>query len=230
MKKPTEPTTQEALTAADLQEGDLTRSRLLEAGAEVFAEQGFRRATIRDIVARAGANVAAVSYHFGDKQGLYLAALRHWLSFAAAAYPADEGLGEGATPEQRLRAFIRSFLHRLLADGPSAWAGRLMGWEMIDPTDAAGEVLAEVVRPMADRLRSIVRDLIGPAAASDEQTVGFCIFSVVGQCVFYRHAEPMIRRLFPHHKLTTAGIDELAGHITGLCLAGFREYAEGGTP
>jgi hypothetical protein len=108
-----------------------------------------------------------------------------------------------------------------------------MGWEMINPTDAAGEVLAEVVRPMARLLESIVRDLIGPAAAADEQTLRFCLFSVVGQCVFYRHAEPMIRRLFPGHKLSPADIDQLAGHITGVCLAGFREYVEkapGGKP
>ena len=50
-----------------------TRQRLLEAGLEVFARDGFRGATIERICRRAGANIAAAHYHFGDKRRLYAA-------------------------------------------------------------------------------------------------------------------------------------------------------------
>jgi len=50
-----------------------TRRRLLEAAVEVFAEDGFRNATIERICRRARANIAAAHYYFGDKQGLYTA-------------------------------------------------------------------------------------------------------------------------------------------------------------
>ncbi|HEY2735401.1 MAG TPA: TetR family transcriptional regulator, partial [Polyangiales bacterium] len=48
-----------------------TRDRLIEVALELFAERGFRNVTVRDISQRAHANLAAISYHFGDKLGLY---------------------------------------------------------------------------------------------------------------------------------------------------------------
>ena len=54
---------------------DTTRERIADAAGEIFAERGFDGTTVRDICQRAGANIAAVNYYFGDKQRLYLEAL-----------------------------------------------------------------------------------------------------------------------------------------------------------
>ena len=54
---------------------DDTKTRLLEAAGEEFAEKGFEGATIRSIIERAKANIAAVNYHFGDKERLYIQAV-----------------------------------------------------------------------------------------------------------------------------------------------------------
>ncbi|MCU1343136.1 MAG: transcriptional regulator, TetR family, partial [Candidatus Acidoferrum typicum] len=55
---------------------DPTREKLLEVAEHVFADRGYQAATIREICVRAGANVAAVNYHFGDKLGLYTEVLQ----------------------------------------------------------------------------------------------------------------------------------------------------------
>jgi len=81
-----------------------TRTRLLEAAREVFAAHGFQGATVREICRRAEANVAAVNYHFGSKDELLAEALNfNALKALQAAHP-------GATPEVRLRLFIRDFM------------------------------------------------------------------------------------------------------------------------
>jgi AcrR family transcriptional regulator len=61
-------------TSTDLASG--TEKRLLEATGAIFAEHGYRSATVRQICEKARANIAAVNYHFGDKEGLYRAVLR----------------------------------------------------------------------------------------------------------------------------------------------------------
>lgn len=48
-----------------------TRQRIIETSLRLFGEHGFKGVSVRDISAAAGVNVAAVSYHFGSKQGLY---------------------------------------------------------------------------------------------------------------------------------------------------------------
>src|SRR4030095_6599746 len=53
-----------------------TRARVLRAATELFAERGFHGTTIRDVAARAGANVASGHYHFGSKRDLYVEVLR----------------------------------------------------------------------------------------------------------------------------------------------------------
>lgn len=54
-----------------------TREKLLKTAAQLFARDGYAATSVRDIVRRAGVNIAAVHYHFGDKRGLYLAAFRY---------------------------------------------------------------------------------------------------------------------------------------------------------
>jgi AcrR family transcriptional regulator len=197
-----------------------TRLRLLEAAGEVFAEQGFRRATVRDICSRADANIAAVNYHFGDKEKLYIAALQHWLGEALHKYPPDGGLPPDAPAEQRLHAFVRSWLFRMLGKGMPAWHGKLMAREMSEPTAGFDCILAESVRPMANRLNGIVRELLGPDAS--ERTVRDCALSVAGQCCFYRHAHEMIKRLFTDHGQSVDEIEHLSDHITQFSLAALK--------
>ena len=47
-----------------------TIHQILNAAGEVFAIKGFKDATIREISAQAGVNLAAINYHFGDKERL----------------------------------------------------------------------------------------------------------------------------------------------------------------
>ncbi len=116
-----------------------TRRRLLEVAGEVFAEHGYHSATIRQICERTGANVAAVNYHFGDKEKLYRDVVQLAHCCAIKQYPEELGLPPDTPAEKRLHATVHTFLMRLLDEGRPAWQGKLMAREMVEPTGCAGQ-------------------------------------------------------------------------------------------
>jgi TetR/AcrR family transcriptional regulator, regulator of cefoperazone and chloramphenicol sensitivity len=198
-----------------------TREQLLDAASEVFAELGFRNATVREICQRAGANIAAINYHFGDKEALYTEVVRRCMRMARDKYPPTLGLSGKATREQKLRAFVYSFLLRIFDAGPNGMRGRLILREMVDPTGALDVAVDEEVRPMAGYLMEVVREFLGPRAGADELRLNG--MSVVSQVLFYNHCRPMVVRLFPDLKFDAKAIERLADHITAFSLAGLRQ-------
>jgi AcrR family transcriptional regulator len=208
----------------DLAEQDqrVTRERLLEAAGEVFAEKGFRGATVRDICQKADANVAAVKYHFGDKEKLYAAAVRYAhmcgvgnIADATRALPGD------ATPQERLRAFVRFMLQGILDTGKPAWHAKIVARELAEPTKVLDMIAEEGVKPRLKLLSEIIRSVIG--ADAPDAVVNRCARSVVGQILFYHFARPMLVRVFPNDK---PDVETLAEHITSFSLGGLRALKE----
>ena len=213
-----------AAPAASPPDADETRARLLRAAGDVFGQAGFRRATVRDICFRAAANVAAINYHFGDKEGLYAEVVQSSMALGLQKYPVDMGVGPDATPEQRLHGFVRSFLYRTLGPGDHAHAGRIMLWEMVEPTEVLDALYRDRIRHLYAKLESIVRDLLGPAAPPAALRMGCA--SVLGQCSFYRLGESLLSRIQPGvtPPLGPPQVEALAEHVTRFSAAGLRAY------
>lgn len=212
--------------ASDAAGRDATRRQLLEAAGEVFAEEGFRDATVREICRRAGANVAAINYHFGDKETLYAEVLRYAHGKALEKYPPLLDVAADAPPEKKLRAFVLSFLLRIFDKGRAAWHGKLMSREMIEPSSALDSLVEERMRPMANQLWEIVAKILDRPV--NDELVRLCAFSVVSQCVFYHHCRSVVSRMFPKNlPQDAADIERLADHITQFSLAAMKSRAAG---
>jgi AcrR family transcriptional regulator len=202
---------------------DLTRTRLIEAAGEVFAEHGYQSATVREICAQAGANVAAVNYHFRDKMGLYVAVMENSL---CAAPPADVRalLEKSVTPEDALRQMIHRMLQRMYSKRePGGWHVRIMAHELAQPTAALDRVVAEVIEPSFAAMREIIGRILG--LPPDDDTTRLCALSVVSQVVHYAHAQPVIVRIWPQFELTQERLEQIAAHITTFSLCSLRAMA-----
>ncbi|MGI8895578.1 MAG: CerR family C-terminal domain-containing protein [Casimicrobiaceae bacterium] len=201
-----------------------TKQRLLDAAAKIFVEYGLRQAKIRDIVARARTNLAAVNYHFGGKEALYTAVVRHHAERAMAQHPTQLAPGFATLPPERaLRVFVRGMLARLLDDDPDTLFPRLLAREMLDPTPALAGLAESFARPQAVALTRLVATLLGedkPAHASE-----LCAVSIVSQCMNLYFQRPVIGVLFPDIKIDKTAIDRLTDHICEFSLAGIRARA-----
>ena len=200
-----------------------THGRILEAAGEQFAERGFRGATVRVICERAGVNISAIKYHFGGKEELYSEVLRFWHEYAIKKYPPLVGVGEGATSDEKLRAFIRSLLFRLLDKGKPAWFGKLMAREMAEPTKAFDRMVQDVMRPLNKLLASIVQKIVGDSVSETE--ILRCCTSIIGQCVYYYNARYMTQ-IFRQDVSSPEEIERIADHIMHFSLKGLEHYIE----
>src|SRR5512144_495435 len=89
-----------------------TKARVLRAATELFAERGFHGTTIRDIAARAGANVAAGHYHFGSKRDLYLEVLRATFAQVRSLLARGGVRPDAATLDRMSRRELAALLER----------------------------------------------------------------------------------------------------------------------
>lgn len=191
-----------------------TRERLLDAAREVFAEHSFQGATVREICRRAEANVAAVNYHFGSKDGL----LAEALNFAPLAALQKANVSAAACPRMRLRLFLRDFMLMLLDEKTPSSQCRIMARELADPTPALDKIVREAIAPLHAFLGKLVREIVGDKVPESE--LRRCVHSIVGQCLFYRHSHPVLQRLYPKLRYDHKEIEAIGAHIAEFSLAG----------
>lgn len=113
------------------------------AAADIFADRGYHTTTVRAISDAAGANLAAVNYHFGSKVGLYRAILQQALSGLEVVL--DElskknvVLNDDADLEAFARSFVSAFIGSTYALGPRGLLIRLVAWKLIGSLEARSD-------------------------------------------------------------------------------------------
>jgi AcrR family transcriptional regulator len=150
-----------------------TPAALINAAHELFARHGYDGASVRAITARAGANLGAITYHFGSKEALYEAVI------TSAISPSLERLQEAADgedpPLERLESVVRA-LFEFLYESPEV--PRLMLQQLTGSRPISGavtEVMRGNIRLAASLIDEGQRD--GSIRAGDPQLMALSIGS-----------------------------------------------------
>ena len=194
----------------------------LQVAGEVFAEKGFKDTTVREICARANVNLAAINYHFGDKERLYIEAVKNakWLIDQDVPMPQWD---EATSSEEKLKTFIFTLMRRLMSPKAAPWQHRLLLREISEPSKACEELVQESFLPFVDLLCDIVSDLM-PEDIPDH-IVKQLALSIIAQCVYYRFNERVVEMMLPTRMRKKYFHPEaLAEHIARFSLAAIRSY------
>lgn len=202
--------------------GQQTRLRLLDAGLAVFSEVGYHGATIREIASRAGTNIAAISYHFGGKDGLYAEVVRS--AFAKAAGDSPDSVNGAETPDDELRRFVRALVCGPNDDTLDLQRARLLAWDRLERashalTRPSGQA------PLVSAASRVVSDVLGPDAARGE--LSMLGVWLVGQCLAFQQ----VRHLLPEREAQAIADpkvrDAIAEVVYWLARAGLAAYRGG---
>ena len=195
-----------------------TRDRLLEFASEQFAEHGFRNTRTQDICQVANANVAAVNYHFGGKEGLYKAVWDYAMEHAIDK-SSDVDLSTDQDREW-LYQYLRVCVLSVFDAGPSSILRRLIANEINDPSPISGEVLSEHLAPRIQELEKRLRRMMGPYV-SDFQ-VGCCILAIHSQFSAITINRSARRNLFRTDKPSADEAEHFTREICAFVMGGIR--------
>jgi AcrR family transcriptional regulator len=185
-------------------DGVQSRERLLLAAMRLFAHHGFATTSTREIALAAGANVASISYYFGDKAGLYRAAFRE-----LAPCPGKDDVAVFTDPGASLRDSLAAFYAMLLGkvhQGDIARLGmRLWFREMLEPTGLGLEEIDNGIKPAHDGLVLVLGRHLGVDQPGDD--VARLAFCVVGLAIQMMVSRDVIDHLAPRLLADDAAVD-----------------------
>jgi AcrR family transcriptional regulator len=134
----------------------------MDAALDLLAERGEDGVTLRELTNAAGANVAAVSYHFGSLKALCDAAVEDALErYLDAQHGAVSGLDPESTLEALAAAFARPMIQAMAAGGRDFAVMRIVARSGIDPPEEWDRLAPRFDRIRGDVVRVLKRNLPG---------------------------------------------------------------------
>jgi len=171
-----------------------TARALIDAGLHLFGHHGYSATSTRAVAARAGANVAAIAYHFGGKAGLRAACAAEVARRLGqvAALPAEPAARTPHEARAALRAILIGFAEFLLPDGPAGDIPPFLLREIGEDGATVDHIYHRLFEPTHRQLCALWAIATGQEAESPATRIA--VFSMLGQLVYFRIGQPVIRR------------------------------------
>lgn len=193
-------------------DGEATRDRLLGVALSLFANQGYSRTSTRELAEAAQANIAAISYHFGDKAGLYRALFDEPMAQAEAARLADPALALPAL----LRTFYEGFLEPLSHGDEARLCMKLHLRELLEPTGLCDDGVVQSIRPQHEALTgALCRHLDAP----HDDAIDRLAVCLAGLAVHLHVGRDVIDGLAPRLMSMPAAVERWVETLTQYALS-----------
>jgi AcrR family transcriptional regulator len=206
------------------EDGAQTRQQLLEVAGRVFAEQGYARATSKQICEQAGTNIAAVNYHFGGKDGLYAAVLEEAHARLVSIELVTTTTQADTDPGEKLRILLTQVIGQIARRHEDTWALRVLSREIMAPTPMMNRMVNNQIMPNLKLVSGMIAGTLGVPA--NHPAVSRCMLSIIGPCGFLLITNPDLQKqVFPSLSLDPQTLVE---HMVTFALGGLKTVAAAG--
>ncbi|MFH1059120.1 MAG: CerR family C-terminal domain-containing protein [Pseudomonadota bacterium] len=198
---------------------DQTRERILDEAERLFAERGFDAVSVRQITSAAHTNLAAVNYHFGGKENLYLEVFRQrWMPRARRVFDRLEALEAkpDVEPDQVVGMMVEAFLVGLDDQEERRRHSLLIMREVTKPGPAFEMVTQEVERPFVDRTRRL---LASHLPGADQERLTLYVLSIFFQSLHFSFARNLVMKA-TGQIYDAAFLGRLTDHLVDFSLHG----------
>lgn len=209
------------------QRGEEARQRLIEAGIEVFGVYGYEAASTRTIAEKAGANIAAIPYYFGNKEGLYQAVAQYIAAHIgepgaiATMQRVEAALDTPNLPKEQalelLCELFDGFSTTLLANDTSEIWTRFIFRELMNSTSISETLNTQIVQRTILPCAALIGCIVKKPATDPECLIR--AFSLFGQVLIFRTVREAA--------LQNLGWQEFSQEHTALVRSIIRQQLEG---
>lgn len=200
-----------------------TQELLLETAAELFAEYGFKGTSVKMIAEKAKQNIAAVNYHFGSKQNLFIQTLKTVLANVMTPVETQSAADRpitATTLASNLQQFVFARCRFLFSDQTPTWYGRLIARAVFEVPSSVQEMGLEFFSPDFDYLENLARSFHPQLS---QERAKLWAYSVVGQIFFYVFGRNMIVMANQPVFFAPEKIELIAEHVCAVSLAWFNQ-------
>jgi len=177
-----------------------THQRLLEVAIDHFGRLGLDGASTRAIAGEAGTPMSSITYHFGGKEGLYIAAaeriaaavtdrLNPVLQHVRGICGADGGMSDPVLARAALHILIDRLTEIMASDDAAAFS-RFIVREQTDPSEAFARVYSGTMGPVTDDMAAMLRCISHDSLGADEARMR--AVTLIGQILVFRIARATV--------------------------------------
>jgi len=190
-----------------------TRRALIDAGLRLFGQQGFAATSVRQLATEAGANIAAIAYHFGSKDGLRLACAKEFGRRMGAAILAASGTKFATAEDARaeLHRIVQGMAGFLLGDAGASEIVPFMLRELAEGGPGIDAVYTGFAEPTHRRLCALWGQATGTDPEADSTRLA--VFTLIGQLMYFRIGRTVVARRMGWTAIDAPEIGQIASRI-----------------
>lgn len=194
-----------------------TQERLIRAGLSLFSKQGLEGVRTRQLADEAGVNQSAIPYHFGGKEGVYLAVLEHVANGIVEHLALPRLLADSPSPAAALQALMQDFVRALLGSETSTASSLLLAREQLQPSAEFDALYSRLFLPLHQTVSELVAAIRGQDPALRENIL--CAHAIIGQALAFPVAREALLRRLGENALRPQQVAQIAGLVGVMSVA-----------